>query len=216
MQKLIVAGCSYSTPEGDLPTCWPELLADEYSVINLSQPAGSNDRIYRVLHELNEREAITPDDVIIIQHTSPTRWEIVAHPSDLKVETNFNREHTDYGVHLKFKPNSYKWNFEPHVSEYMHTTEQYYLNIDYQRRYYARRHREFKAYAREQGWCLYHMWAAEYSEYMRTSEDYDRVIDVSWVTDTVDNCLSVDDTAHLSIRGHHTVADTVKATIKKT
>jgi len=51
---------------------------------------------------------------------------------------------------------------------------------------------------------------------MRTSEDYDRVIDVSWVTDTVDNCLSLDDAAHLSIRGHHTVADTVKATIKKT
>ena len=83
-------------------------------------------------------------------------------------------------------------------------------------RYYARRHREFTAYAREQGWCLYHMWASDYSSYMREVENYDRVIDVSWVTDEADNCLTADDEGHLSIRGHHTVADTVRATIKKT
>jgi len=47
-------------------------------------------------------------------------------------------------------------------------------------------------------------------------ENYDRVIDVSWVTDEADNCLTADDEGHLSIRGHHTVADTVRATIKKT
>ena len=60
------------------------------------------------------------------------------------------------------------------------------------------------------------MWASDYSSYMREVENYDRVIDVSWVTDEADNCLTADDEGHLSIRGHHIVADTVRATIKKT
>ncbi len=218
MSRLIVAGCSYSTPEGNLPTSWPQIVDEQSShrVINLSQPAGSNDRIYRVIHELHERDPITPLDTVIIQHTSPTRWEIIAHTKDTEDKGNEHRDQRDYGVHLRFKPNSYKWNTEPHISEYMRTTEINYLNIDHQRMYYARRHREFTAYAREQGWCLYHMWAADYSGYLREMEEYDQVIDVSWVTELTVNCLSEEDDAHLSECGHRVVADTVMDRLKKT
>ena len=141
--------------------------------------------------------------------TSQNRWEIVAYTEDITDEDNLNREWRDYGVHVKFKLNTYKWNTEPVLSEYMRTAERNYLNSDYQRLYYARRHREFLAYARSQNWCLYHMWASDYSLYMRRREEYDRVIDVKHITDEVSNRLVEDDPAHLSVRGHRLVAEEV-------
>ena len=208
MSRIIVAGCSYSTPQGELPTSWPDIIQDqtEHQVINLSQPGGSNDRIYRVIHELHECDPITANDRLIIQPTSHNRFEITTHTLD---RTGRDVEHRDYGAHIQWKVNSWKRSNDQTLKQFQRMWEEHYTVSEYNQLYYRRRHREFMAYARSNRWCVYHMWAGQYSRYMRQTETYDNVIDVSTVTENLAYRLAPDDDGHLSVRGHHVVADHV-------
>ena len=208
MSRIIIAGCSYSTPEGDLPVCWPDLLQNQtqHSVVNLSKSGGSNDRIYRVIHETHEREPITPRDILIIQHTNQNRFEIT---TDVEERNGRNTEQREYGRHIGWKVNSWRTTQHEPLRNFARTWEERYTCNEYNMLYYRRRHREFMAYARSNQWTIYHMWAAQYSRYLRGSETYDNVIDVSTVTDDLASRLAPDDEGHLSVRGHETVADHV-------
>ena len=205
MPRIIVAGCSYSTPEGGLPTSWPELVQErtEHTVINLSMPGGSNDRIYRVIHELHERDPITGDDTLIIQHTSQNRFEITVNENN---RTGRDVEHRDYGAHIHWKVNSWRGCDEQPLRQFRRLWEEHYTNNEYNQLYYRRRHREFMSYARSNRWCVYHMWASQYSRYMRRTETYDNVIDVSTVTENPEYRLAPGDDGHLNVEGHQIVA----------
>lgn len=208
MSRIIIAGCSYSTNERDLPTCWPDILRDrtEHTVVNLSMPGGSNDRIYRMIHELHEHDPIKPDDRLIIQHTGQNRFEITSHARN---RTGRDVELREYGSHLHYKVNSWKRSKDQPLKQFQRMWEEHYTVNEYNRLYYSRRHREFMAYARSNQWQVYHMWAAQYSNYMRHTETYDNVIDVSTVTENLEYRLAPDDDGHLNVRGHQIVADHV-------
>lgn len=213
MSRIIVAGCSYSTNERDLPTCWPDIVQEqtEHQVINLSMSGGSNDRIYRVIHELHERDPIRPDDRLIVQYTGQNRFEITAYD---KSRTGRDVEHRDYGAHIHFKVNSWRGCEQQPLRQFRRLWEEHYTVNEYNQLYYRRRHREFMAYARSNQWQIYHMWAAQYSRYLRRTETYDNVIDVSTVTENLSYRLAPDDDGHLSVRGHHIVADHVARVLR--
>lgn len=109
-KTLVAAGCSHTFGQyldDDKPeTChersWVkklELLGNFDKSINLSRPGGSNDRIFRVLHEHVERNYKTiKDSVVIIAMTDPVRFELPSLERTYVAKDNSNYDHTSYVI----------------------------------------------------------------------------------------------------------------------
>ena len=79
MQNILVCGDSFSADwSAKYPGCkgWPNLLAGQYQVTNLSQAGCSEYKIWLQLASAN----LAQFDVIIVSHTSPYRIPIEHHP----------------------------------------------------------------------------------------------------------------------------------------
>jgi hypothetical protein len=67
--KILLAGDSFSAKWPDGPSGWPQLLANEFRVTNVSQ-AGVGE--YKILNQIKSQN-LNKFDLVIVNHTSPFR-----------------------------------------------------------------------------------------------------------------------------------------------
>jgi len=126
MKRILIAGDSFSSAELAGDHGWATLLANQYSVTNISQPGIGE---YKILKNL-ELQDLSKFDAIIVSHTSPNRIHCEQNPlyppthiyrtsdllfSDVENKVKDNRlakSVYDYFVHV----------FDPTYYEFVHTS----------------------------------------------------------------------------------------------
>ena len=101
MKKILICGDSFAADwTVKYPGLgWPNLLANDYDVVNLAQAGVSEYKIYLQLKSVN----LSKFDYIIVFHTSPNRVYIKKHPVHYNDPLHFNSDliYNDIKEHSK-------------------------------------------------------------------------------------------------------------------
>jgi hypothetical protein len=130
MKKLFAAGCSIST-RCNAKTSYPEELSKllNYELVNCTAGCGSNYRIWRMITKHIIDGNLTPDDLVIIQYTEPTRREFWS--KFPKNNDNYKDSYDDGNV-LRFKIDSYLWQKTKEEVEFLRTYETNFVNDSFE------------------------------------------------------------------------------------
>lgn len=136
MNKLIVAGCSFSD-YSKVNRVYGEFLADKlgFGYIHQGSGCGSNYRIWRVIGNLIKDGTITDKDLLIIQYTSLERREFWSHREgsiDVDKTVNLNEQYQHGGSLLKYKSYSSQWQKYQEEKDFLNLFETYFSSTEYE------------------------------------------------------------------------------------
>lgn len=141
--KLVVGGCSFSDWYPGVEKPWSVKLSERMKLeyLHEARGCGSNYRIWRELTNHIVQGKVSKEDIILIQYTSPTRyefWSDCTHPvipiTSYKNSSDpfYNNRDKRDGTIIRWKPGAYEFNsLNNNEKEFFKELETHFIHQDF-------------------------------------------------------------------------------------
>ena len=214
MRKLFAAGCSIST-RCYANTSYPEELAKllDYELVNCTAGCGSNYRIWRMITKHIMDGNLTPNDLLVIQYTEPTRREFW---SKFPKNNDSYKDIYDDGTIIRFKIDSYLWQRTKEEVEFLRAYETNFVNDAFELENFNVHNFNFQHMLKSNNINAVFVKTTRIGMMdFFTFDEYEKAIYYDYSNEDVKNNQSSKDSGHFSEKGHKLMAENLYQHILK-
>lgn len=215
MNKLIVAGCSFSD-RFYVEKSYGDYLSEKLNMhyVHEARSCGSNSAIWRIITNKIINNEITPDDIVLIQYTEANRTEFCSYTNP-KATPNVHEKYDNDSYLIRYKVGSEDWHHDRKIGKFLNIYTNNMLHTPYELDKFKTNDYNFRCMLEKNKINVYFISVSLYSP------EFHMISNRSMVDNYFSNrtfaepdkyrehpyCFSDDDRFHLSADGHKAIAD---------